>query len=233
VVDAAANVSKSTAASERLVALLKSIEARCLSHAVGLPKQAAPEKNWDGVIFQIAGRCFAAPMSDVSEILNHPAAVTKVPGTKPWIVGIANVRGNLLPIVDLQAFLLKKQTMRGRRSRVLVVNYEGLYSGLLVDPFVTIRRFYLSERLSQPTGPQIAESIERYVDDIYMPVRTVREIGEGDTNSFDPSRKNVSRGNMTLSEHPETSNQNCGAIPVPIFSLRRLTTSPEFGSAAI
>lgn len=227
-----ANISESAAAGKRLVTLLHSIETRCLSHAVGLPKQAAPEKNWDGVVFQIAGRCFATPMGDVSEILNHPAAVTKVPGTQPWIVGIANVRGNLLPIVDLQAFLLRRQTMRGRRSRVLVVNYEGLYSGLLVDPFVTIRRFYLSERLSQPMGPQIAESIEKYVDDTYMPARTVRDMGD-DANSSHLSHKSTSRTGVLVSEHVEASDKNCGAIPVPIFSLRRLTASPEFGSAAV
>jgi twitching motility protein PilI len=225
-------IEEQSAASKRLIDLLNSIENRCLSHAVGLPKQAAPEKNWDGVMFQIAGRCFAAPMTDVSEILNHPSAVTKVPGTQPWIVGIANVRGNLLPIVDLQAFLLRRQTMRGRRSRILVVNHEGLYSGLLVDPFVTIRRFYLSERLSQPMGPQIPESIERFVDDIYMPVRASRDIGDDDTSSSDMEHRSINRGNMPVSEHKEASDQNCGAIPVPIFNLRRLTASPEFGAAA-
>lgn len=159
---------RNAAAGEHLVAFLRSIESRCLTHAVGLPKQKITEKPWEGVLFSIAGRLFATRINEVSEILNHPATLTKVPGTNAWIAGIANIRGNLLPIIDLQAFLLKRQTMRGRRSRILVVNHDGLYFGLLVDPFVGIRRFYQSEQTNKSLG--LPEAIERYVDAVYEQV---------------------------------------------------------------
>lgn len=166
--ESSANKDQNAAAGEHLVAFLRSIENRCLTHAVGLPKQKITEKPWEGVLFSIAGRLYATHINEVSEILNHPSAVTKVPGTNAWITGIANIRGNLLPIVDLQAFLLKRQTMRGRRSRILVINHDGLYSGLLVDPFVGIRRFYQSEQTNQSLG--LHEAIDRYVDAVYEQV---------------------------------------------------------------
>jgi twitching motility protein PilI len=153
------------AAGERLVALLRALEARCLAHAVGLPQQVVVEETWEGVLFSVAGQLFVTPLDEVKEILNHPAALTRVPGTQPWVSGVANIRGNLLPIIDLQSFLLHRQTVPGRRSRVLVVDHEGVYAGLLVDPLVGIRRFYLSERSSRPVD--LPKAIQSYIDMVY------------------------------------------------------------------
>lgn len=46
-----------------------------------------------------------APLEEVKEILNYPDGVTRVPGTQAWLLGMANIRGNLLPLIDLQQFL--------------------------------------------------------------------------------------------------------------------------------
>jgi twitching motility protein PilI len=150
---------------ERLLALLGTIEKRCLARAEGLPQQRVAEANWEGVLFSVAGRVLATPLGDIKEILNHPAAVTRVPGTLPWVAGVANIRGTLLPIVDLQAFLLGRKTVSSRRSRVLVIDQDGIYSGLLVDPQVGIRRFYHSER-SNKSG-NLPEAIAKYVETVY------------------------------------------------------------------
>ena len=37
--------------------------------------------------------------------MGYPAAVTRVPGAKGWMRGLSNVRGQLLPVIDLRAFL--------------------------------------------------------------------------------------------------------------------------------
>jgi twitching motility protein PilI len=150
---------------ERLLGRLRDIEARCLSNAAGLPQQTVAEPAWEGVLFSVAGRLLVAPLGEVKEILNHPSAVTPVPGTHPWVVWVANIRGNLLPIVDLQSFLLQRQTIPGRRSRVLVVDHQGVYSGLLVDAMVGIRHFYPSQRSARPTA--LPEAIGRFVDIVY------------------------------------------------------------------
>jgi twitching motility protein PilI len=147
------------------LALLLAMEARCLAHAVGLPQQVVVEETWEGVLFSVAGQLFVTPLDEVKEILNHPATLTRVPGTRPWVAGVANIRGNLLPVIDLQSFLLHRQTVPGRRSRVLVIDHEGVYAGLLVDPLVGIRKFYLSERSNRPI--ELPKSINRYIDMVY------------------------------------------------------------------
>ena len=47
---------------------------------------------------------------EVVEILPMPQ-VTPVPGAQPWLLGVANIRGNLLPIVDLKQFLEGERTV--------------------------------------------------------------------------------------------------------------------------
>lgn len=170
------NVASNTITGEKLAVFLRDIEVRCLKNAVGLPKQESTEKNWEGVVFSIAGRLFATHINEISEILNLPATITQVPGTRTWVAGISNVRGNLLPIIDLQAFLLNKQTMKGRRTRILVINQNGLYSGLLVEPFVGIKRFSESEQTNKSI--QLPDAISKYISGVYEKHEVDNKSGE-------------------------------------------------------
>ncbi len=124
---------------EKTVELLQDIESRSRRFAIGLPQQVEVKQFWEGVLFVSSGMHSIAPLNEVKEILNYPSAVTSVPGTKPWILGVANIRGNLLPLIDLQLFLGGTATTIGRRSRVLVIDHQGLYAGLLVGDVKGIR----------------------------------------------------------------------------------------------
>jgi twitching motility protein PilI len=109
-----------------ILQLLGEIERRSRHNAEGMPQEQKGQQLWEGVLCTIAGIKVIAPLHEVREILNYPPAVTHVPGTKSWVRGIANIRGNLLPIIDLQVFLGGKPVVPGRRSRVLVINHHGL-----------------------------------------------------------------------------------------------------------
>lgn len=71
-------------------------------------------------------------MGDVIETLPMPQLST-VPNTADWVHGIANVRGRLLPVIDLYGLLHGNVAQPGTRSRVLVIDFEDIYSGLVVD----------------------------------------------------------------------------------------------------
>lgn len=133
-------------ASLELIALLKDIGRRSKAHAQSLPKQVEFLNYWEGILFSIGGDRFVAPLNEIVEILNYPTTVTTVPGTRSWIRGIANIRGNLLPIIDLQAFLGGGPTVPGRRSRVLVVQHREVFTGLLVGDMVGMRHFNEGEK---------------------------------------------------------------------------------------
>ncbi|MCL5801511.1 MAG: chemotaxis protein CheW [Gammaproteobacteria bacterium] len=136
-------------ASKSPVALLRDIDRRSKQHAMGLPRQEEVKKTWSGIAFRLGEALLVAPLMEVREILTYPG-LSQVPRAKSWLKGIANVRGNLLPIITLQSFLGRPAPIIGRRSRVLVVQHAGLFAGLVVDEVLGMKHFLEEEYNSAP-----------------------------------------------------------------------------------
>jgi len=126
------------------VAILKDIEESCRSCAVGLPRKAEALSAWSGIAFRLGRNNLLVPMEQVVEILDLPV-LSAVPLTQPWVRGIANIRGNLLPVIDLNGYLGNELTRVTDKTRVLVIDYEGLYSGLVVDEVMGLKHFLEEE----------------------------------------------------------------------------------------
>ena len=127
------------AASEPFAALLDIAE-RSLRSAQGLPAQVDIKPQWTGIGFMLAGRRFVAPMSEVAEILSPPP-VTRLPGVQKWVRGVANVRGRLLPLIDLEAFFGGSLAGSRKHHRVLALELGELYSGLVVSEVFGMQHF--------------------------------------------------------------------------------------------
>jgi chemotaxis signal transduction protein len=85
--------------------------------------------------FTIAGTDYGVPILKVKEILQYEEA-TRVPGTPASIRGVINVRGAVVPVVDLGAKFAKGEAVPTKRSCVLVVELAGadaLVLGVLAD----------------------------------------------------------------------------------------------------
>lgn len=142
------------------LALLREIDARSRRCALGLPQQVEVRKTWSGIGFRIDGLRLVTSLGEVREILHYPS-LTRVPGAKSWVRGIANVRGNLLPIMDLKGFLEGVGTELGRQSRVLVIRDGGMSAGLLVDEVLGLRHFFDEEATGVP--PSCSESLAAHL----------------------------------------------------------------------
>jgi twitching motility protein PilI len=110
---------------------LVAIAKRSTDRAIGLPSQIDIVPHWSGIGFRLGGHRFVAPMNEVAEILAQPA-VTRLPSVRAWIRGVSNVRGRLLPLVDLERFFDGRLGNRNER-RVLAMELGELYSGLIVS----------------------------------------------------------------------------------------------------
>jgi twitching motility protein PilI len=64
-----------------------------------------------------------------------------VPGVKPWVKGIANVRGTLVTIVDLPEYFGKPPVFMDDRARLMILNIPGLHTGVLVNEVLGLRHF--------------------------------------------------------------------------------------------
>lgn len=125
-------------------AKLLEYERRSAQFTPGSKSGGGPADEWSGVTFSLAGTRLACNIDRVNEILPCPQA-TPVPGAKAWIVGLANVRGELLTIIDLARYLTGVRSPVSASSRLLAVSLNRAPIGLLVDEVHGQRHFLDSE----------------------------------------------------------------------------------------
>ncbi|PAV25312.1 twitching motility protein PilI [Tamilnaduibacter salinus] len=131
-------------------AVLTDIAKRSRSLAEGLPAQQEAVELWNGIGFELAGERYVAPMGEVVEILHLPR-YTHIPGVRSFMMGAANVRGRLLPMIDLSQFLeLPRQARASRNRRVLIVEHGDVFSGLVVDGVSGMQYFAVENEVDNP-----------------------------------------------------------------------------------
>ena len=130
---------------DRPFELLKELEKRSRAVTAGTTPESSAGPEWVGVAFRMGGETFLVAREETREVLGYPQAVTRIPGAKTWVKGLANVRGQLLPMLDLRQFLGSGGTMAGRNTRVIVVNHRDIPAGLMVDEVLGFRRFAENE----------------------------------------------------------------------------------------
>jgi twitching motility protein PilI len=139
-------------------------EERSLGHVPGRPEQVEAPGHWRGVGFRLGQRRLVSSFEEVMEILSLPA-VTPVPGAQPWMLGVANVRGTLLPVVDLKQFLEGERTVMHEGQRVLVVRQGGGNVAVLIDELFGQRTFNDTHRTA--LTPDDAGRYSHFVSQAY------------------------------------------------------------------
>ncbi|MBB6637424.1 chemotaxis protein CheW [Cohnella thailandensis] len=84
------------------------------------------------VKLEVAGQRYAIRIEEIGEIIK-PQHVTKIPGSKSHILGVTNVRGNMVPIVSLRHQLGMGEIEFTSKARIVVANYRGELVGVKVD----------------------------------------------------------------------------------------------------
>jgi twitching motility protein PilI len=122
---------------------------------------AAAGREWVGVALRMAGELYLIAREETREVLSIPGQLTRVPGAKAWVKWLANVRGGLLPIIDLRQYLGSGVTPLTRNTRVVVVNHRDVPAGLMVDEVLGFRRF--AENEFGGDAPPTIVRCERYL----------------------------------------------------------------------
>jgi twitching motility protein PilI len=146
---------------DRPFELLAELERRGRAVSAQVSPESAAGREWVGVALRMAGDLYLVAREETREVLGVPASMTRVPGAKAWIKGLANIRGQLLPIIDLRQFLGSGVTPVNRNSRIVVVNHREIPAGLVVDEVLGFRRFAEGE-FSGDAPPTVARC-ERYL----------------------------------------------------------------------
>src|SRR3569833_1757780 len=118
---------------DRPFELLAELERRGRAVSAQVSQEGTAGREWVGVSLRMAGDLYLVAREETREVLGLPPSLPRVPGAKQWIKGLANVRGQLLPVIDLRHFLGSGKTPITRNTRVVVVNHREIPAGLLVD----------------------------------------------------------------------------------------------------
>jgi twitching motility protein PilI len=167
---------------DRPFELLAELERRGRAVTAAAASENPGAREWVGVAFRMAGELYLAAREETREVLAVPTGMTRVPGAKPWVKGIANVRGQLLPILDLRQYLGSGLTPNSRNVRVIVVNHREVPEGLVVDEVLGFRRF--SESEFSGDAPPTVVRCERYLAGAFRrgpeqwPVLSLRQLVE-------------------------------------------------------
>ncbi|MEW6445000.1 MAG: chemotaxis protein CheW [Pseudomonadota bacterium] len=138
---------------------LRSLEELAASRAAGLPRRDEVARHWTALAYRLGEQSFVSPLEQVTEILPLPS-LTRLPLAKPWVLGVANLRGELTPVFDLRGFFGHGMVNQDSRARVLVARHDTWALGLLVSESLGLRHFQVEARRS--LGRPL-EGLEDYV----------------------------------------------------------------------
>ncbi|MFP5260317.1 MAG: chemotaxis protein CheW [Blastocatellia bacterium] len=115
------------------------------------------------VIFKIGGEEFAADIMDTKEVLVM-RGITPVPETDSYVEGVMNLRGNLVPVLDLRKRLGASGSCDSPDRRIIVANLDGRLVGLIVDGASEVIR--VGEEMIEPVPDMIVEMGVGYITGI-------------------------------------------------------------------
>ncbi|AHX12228.1 chemotaxis protein CheW [Dyella jiangningensis] len=151
--------------------ILARYEQLSLAHASDTPEKLEAPGLWRGIGFRAGSRLFVSGIDEISELLAVPA-MTQVPGTQAWLMGVANVRGNLVPVIDLARFLFGERTQHTERTRLLIVRQGGGNVALVVDEVFGQRTVDAEQRRNaqQEEDPRLSRFVDERVGEPQLAV---------------------------------------------------------------
>jgi len=108
------------------------------------------------VSFKIANEEFGVDILNVQEI-NKMTQITKVPNAPDFVEGVINLRGRVIPIIDLRTRLKLEKKEHDKDTRIIVVEIDGKTVGFIVDAVKEVLR--IPANIIEPP-PQLATGID-------------------------------------------------------------------------
>ena len=118
------------------------------------------EKDLQVVGFRIGSETFGVRIASVREIVRVPE-ITSVPNAPEAIEGVINLRGKIIPVMDLRKRFGSPNVQPDKKNRILVVELEKRLLGLIVNSASEVIKIPPSE--IEPPGTVFAEGESNYV----------------------------------------------------------------------
>jgi purine-binding chemotaxis protein CheW len=124
------------------------------------PQRANVSEEEQLVVFELASESYGVDIGTVSTIIRMQS-ITAMPKSPKFVEGVINLRGNIIPVIDLRKRLGLAAGEATRASRIVVVDASGQMIGMIVDAVAeTIR---LSQDSIEPPSPIVTSIDSDYV----------------------------------------------------------------------
>jgi purine-binding chemotaxis protein CheW len=114
---------------------------------------AAAEREEQVVVFDLAGESYGVDIGHVQEII-RPPAITVVPRAPEYVEGVINLRGRVIPVINLRTRFGLPGTETDRASRIVVMEVGGQTVGAAVDAVSEVLR--IPESIVEPPGATLS-----------------------------------------------------------------------------
>jgi purine-binding chemotaxis protein CheW len=113
------------------------------------------------VIFRLDKEEFGAPIASVQEIVRVPEELIRVPQAPSFVEGVINLRGSVLPVIDLRLRLGLKQVERTDRQRIMVFLISDVRTGFIVDQVAEVLKI---PKAAIEAAPQLSKDQSRLLN---------------------------------------------------------------------
>lgn len=120
------------------------------------PLTRLPVENQEYLVFMLAGETYALPIGWVREIRVTEEA-TRIANAPPYILGILNLRGTVVPMLDLRMRLGLPAQTNGASTVAIIIDLRGRCLSIVVDSVIDVARINPEEILS---APEFSERIQ-------------------------------------------------------------------------
>ena len=110
------------------------------------------------VVFRLDKEEFGVPIASVQEIVRVPDQLIRVPKAPSFVEGVINLRGTVLPVIDLRLRLGLKQIERTDRQRIMVFLISNVRTGFIVDQVAEVLKI---PKTAIETAPQLSQEQSR------------------------------------------------------------------------
>ena len=108
------------------------------------------------VVFRLGSEDFGVNISSVESIIKMQP-ITKMPHAPAFVEGVTNLRGKVLPVMDLRTRFGMPSREADKNSRIIIINVNGVEVGMIVDGVSEV--LTIPEQNVEPT-PAIATSVD-------------------------------------------------------------------------
>ena len=112
--------------------------------------------------FKCSDEIYVISIKYVNEIIGL-SQITKVPETQDYLIGLINLRGKIIPVIDVRIRFGKEPLEYNDRTCVIVIDVKSTVIGLIVDAIDEVAAFAENEITPPPSVSDLAMQAKKYV----------------------------------------------------------------------